>query len=156
MNEERNIGIIGIGNLLNGDDGIGIVLIQKIQKRDLFPHISIFDAGTGGMKVLHLLKDLDKVIIIDAVHMDKEPGEFVFFSPDDVDSMKGSSGTHGSNLIEIFELSEEMGELPEKIVIMGIQPKKTDIGEDMSDEVESRIEEMLDRLKEKVEELRYV
>jgi len=153
MNEDKKIGIIGIGNLLNGDDGIGIVLIQKIRKRDLFPNISIFDAGTGGMKVLHLLKDLDRVLIIDAVHMDKKPGEYVFFSPGEVQSMEDSGGTHGSNLIQVLELSKEMGEIPEKIVIMGIQPKRTDIGEDMSEEVESRIEEMLDNLEEQVSKL---
>lgn len=150
---EEEIGIIGLGNPLNGDDGIGIVLIQKLEKRGNFPNISIFDAGTGGMKVLHFLKDLDKVIIIDAVNLGKEPGDFVFFSPEDVKSLRNPSGTHDSNLFEVLELSEDLGEIPDEITIMGIQPKITDIGEDLSDEVENNIENMLDSLEEKISEL---
>lgn len=150
MNEERNIGIIGIGNPLNGDDGIGIVLIQELKKRGNFPNISIFDAGTGGMKILHFLKDLDKVIIIDAVDIDRSPGNFVFFSPEDVKSLRKPSGTHDSNLFEVLELSNDLGEIPDEVVIMGIQPKFTDIGEELSAEVENNIENMLDSLEEKI------
>ncbi|MFW5904464.1 MAG: hydrogenase maturation protease [Candidatus Saliniplasma sp.] len=154
MNEEKNIGVIGLGNPLNGDDGIGIVLIQKLEERGKSPHISIFDAGTGGMKVLHFLKDLDKVIIIDAVDLDKEPGDFVFFNPEEVKSLKEPSGTHDSNLFEVLELSKDLGEIPDEIIIMGIQPKCTEIGEDLSDEVENNLENMLDSLEEMISELK--
>lgn len=149
----ENIGVIGIGNPLNGDDGIGIALIQELEKRGIPPNISIFDAGTGGMKVLHFLKDLDEVIIIDAVHFGGEPGDFVFFEPDEVRSMNIPKGSHDSNLFEVLELSENLGEIPEKIIIMGVQPKNTEIGEDLSEDVENSIEDMLISLKKKIEDL---
>ncbi|MFP4050630.1 MAG: hydrogenase maturation protease [Thermoplasmata archaeon] len=150
---EEDIGIIGLGNPLNGDDGIGIVLIHEIEKRDLFLNVFTFDAGTGGMKVLHLLKDFDKVIIIDAVYFNGEPGDFVFFEPDEVRSINIPKTTHDSNLFEVLELSENLGEIPAEVIIMGIQPKNSDIGEGLSDEVKNNIESMLNSLKKKIKNL---
>jgi len=138
--------IIGIGNPLKSDDGIGLIILEELKKRNISPNFSLVDGGTGGMKFLHILKDFDEVIVIDAVYFDGEPGEYVFFKPDQVKSLNAPKGTHDSNFFEILELSEQLNEKPREIVIMGIQPKITDISENLSSELEERLEGMVDAI----------
>lgn len=143
-------GIIGIGNTLKGDDGIGVILARKMEERDLPSNIKVFDAGTGGMKILHQLKNLEKAIIVDAVHFGGKLGEHVFFSPSEVRSLKESGGTHQTNLFEILELSERVGEAPENILIYGIQPKNNDMDSDLSPELKNKIPELEEELYKKI------
>ncbi|KXA89012.1 hypothetical protein AKJ62_04000 [candidate division MSBL1 archaeon SCGC-AAA259D14] len=146
-------GVIGIGNILKRDDGIGIRLVKELENRSLPSDIRIIDADTGGLKVLHALKDFDKVIVIDAVKLGREPGEFSFFSPEEVRSLAETKSSHEIDLLEILELSKQLGRTPEEIVIMGIEPGDTSFGEDLSPELEERFSELSDRLYEKIEEL---
>lgn len=143
-------GVIGIGNTLKGDDGIGMILAQKMEEREIPPDVKVFDAGTGGMKILHRLKDLEKAIIIDAVRFGGDPGDHVFFSPDEVKSLRESRGTHGTDLLEVLELSERVGEAPEDVLILGIQPKDDSTRSGISPELEKKIPEIMEELDKKV------
>ncbi len=147
------IGILGIGNTLRGDDGVGIVIAQKMKDRDFSADVKVYEVGSGGLKVLHRLEELEKVILVDSVRFDGSPGDYRFFSPEEVKSMKGVSGTHGTDVLEIIELSEEIDESPEEILILGIQPKSLSLGEDLSPVLEDKLSVILDDLEEKVNSL---
>lgn len=145
--------IIGIGNPLKRDDGIGIHLIEKLRKEDISEDIDILDCGTGGMKLVHDLKDLDSVLIVDSVMFGGEPGESVFFTPEEIKSLKVQTGTHDSDLFEILSISESMGEAPDKVIIMGIQPKQITFGEEISEPLKKKVQEYMEKIKKKVEEI---
>jgi len=144
--------IIGIGNPLRGDDGIGLIILEELKKRNVPAGFSLLDGGTGGMKLLHVLKDFDEVIIIDAVYFDGKPGEYVFFKPEQVKSLFAPKCIHDSNLFEILELSKQLNEKLREIMIMGIQPKVTDIGKDLSSELKNRLGSMVDAIIKKIKE----
>ena len=144
------LGVLGVGNTLKGDDGIGVVLLNRLKGSEIPGEVVFYEVGTSGMNILHHLKDLDTAVIIDAVRSKGEPGDSVFFSPDDVDNDLDVRSTHDANLLEAIELSETMGERPDRVVIMGIIPKNMEINEDLSSPLRDRLPELEAELREKV------
>jgi len=151
----KRIGVIGIGNPLRKDDGIGIVLLEKlIEKKDELPdNIEFIDGGTGGMNILHLLGHFDIAIILDAVNFDGHHGESKLFTLDEVQSQKISLGmsTHESDLFKVIQLSKELKECPDELFIFGIQPKDISFGSNLSSELQHNIKPLLIRLKTEIE-----
>lgn len=145
--------IIGLGNQLKGDDGIGILLVREIEKKELASNIEVFDAGIRGLRLLHLLKDLEKALIVDAVRFGGEPGDSVFFSPDEVESLNEFQSTHDMDFLEVLELSKTLEEEPDGIVIMGVEPKDTSFGESISPELKHRLPQLVEDLSKKAVEM---
>lgn len=146
-------GVIGLGSSVRGDDGISEVLIRKLGEENFSSDVEFINIGMGSVKALHVLRRLDKAIILDAVFFGGDPGEYVFFDPEEVKSLKRSKNPHDSTLFEVLELSRKMEELPEEIQIMGIQPKDVSLKEGLSPELESEVPRLLDALRQKIAEL---
>lgn len=114
--------IIGIGNPLMADDGLGIKAVELLQGAGLEGEVEIIDGGTGGVALLYLMEDAEKVIFIDAAEIGEEPGtirkvEGTALAAGEEDTLS----LHGTGLAQVLALGREMGELPE-IVIMAVQP----------------------------------
>ena len=150
LSNMKNIGVIGLGNPLRRDDGIGIVLLEKLidRKQELPKNIQYIDGGTGGMNILHTLVRFDIVLIIDAVYFNAKPGQGKLFTLDEIKTNRAliSSSTHGTDILEVISLSKHLDEAPERIVVFGIQPKDTSMGEGLSSEVRKCINELLTTL----------
>jgi len=147
-------GIIGVGNPLRRDDGIGIVLLEKlIEKKDDFPQdIEYIDGGTGGMNLLHILALFDVALIIDAVNLNGKPGESKLFKSEDVCSKKSSinMSTHESDVLKIINLSKELGEIPAELFIFGVQPKDVSQGDNLSPELQKSIPLLMSNLQNEI------
>ncbi len=147
----KKIGVIGIGNPLRKDDGIGIVLLEKLVeiKDDLPDDIEYIDGGTGGMNLLHLFARFDIVVFIDAVNFGGEIAESKFFNYEDVISknIQIKISTHGSDILKIIQLSKELGENPDEIFIFGVQPQDIAPGTRLSHEIQENIDLLLNNLK---------
>jgi len=150
----KRIGVIGIGNPLRKDDGIGIVLLEKLveKKDELSSNTELIDGGTGGMNLLHLLARFDIAIILDAVNFDGHPGELRLFTSEEVRSKKISLNisTHESDFLKVIQLSKELEEQPDELFIFGIQPKDTSFGKGLSPELQRNIELLLIRLQTEI------
>ena len=133
------LAIIGIGNPMMGDDGIGPRLISELEGS--VPGVDLIDMGTGGMQLVHVLAGYGSVIIIDSADMGLSPGESRVFSPEEVVSLKETRAysLHDWDLMRSIEISRELGEAPERILIVAVQPGSLDMGEDLSPEVERGI-----------------
>ncbi len=139
-------GVIGVGNPIKGDDGIGVRLAENVESRELPDDLKVYELGVENFEILHVLKDLEKVILVDAVRFSGNPGDHRFFSPEEVESLKGSGGPHSVDILEILSLSDRLGERPDEVLIMGIEPKNTDFGDEFSSPVEKRVPELTDIL----------
>lgn len=141
MNDRRvsRIAIIGIGNPMMADDGIGPRLISELEGSG--PGVDLIDMGTGGMQLVHVLAGYDSVIIIDSADMGLSPGESRIFSPGEVVSLKETRAysLHDWDLMRSIEISGELGEAPERILILAVQPGSLDMSEGLSPEVERGI-----------------
>ena len=138
----KKIGVIGIGNLNMGDDGIGPLLMHRLQASRFFAdRVSCIDGGAGGMTLVHELAKLDTAVIVDAGDFGGKPGEFRILSPDQLVSIKQFSGfsVHEWDLIKTIEISKIMEELPEHLHIMAIQPQTIARQPKLSKTLESRI-----------------
>ncbi len=151
---EKAICVIGIGNPLRHDDGIGIVLLDFLkQYQKEFPaSVSYVDGGTGGMNVLHLFSDYDIILIIDAVEFKGKPGAWVFFSSEEVISQKHLivNSTHGSDIFQIISIARQLGESPTHVFFFGIEPQDVSFGEGLSESVNNHLPEIQKQLKEKL------
>ena len=152
------LGVLGVGNTLKGDDGIGVVLVDRLKGEDFadeveFDEVEFHEVGTSGMNIVHYLAKLDRAIIVDAIRSEGSPGDALVFRPEEVDGDMTVRSTHDANLLEAIELSETLGEKPERIIIMGIIPKDMLLRDDLTPELKEKLPELEDKLREQIKSL---
>jgi hydrogenase maturation protease len=127
--------IIGCGNLLLGDEGVGVHLIEYLKKQPLPEDIELIDGACGGFDLLPHFDDAQQVVIVDAIKADGKPGDIYKFTPDDfqTDSSPKTS-LHDITLKDLFQIIKKMGPLPQ-ITIFGVQPKVIEWGMELSEDV---------------------
>ena len=114
--------VIGVGNPILQDDGVGIHVANKLKKLVDHPNITIDEAMTGGMNLLDLILGYDKAIIIDAVNIkNANDGEVKRLLLTDFSTIH-SNNPHDISLIEALKLAEHLGEkrIPNEIIVIGI------------------------------------
>jgi len=150
----KKIGVIGIGNPLRKDDGIGINLLEKLidRKKDFSENIDFIDGGTGGMNIIHDFSDYETIVIVDAVNFNEKPGFFKWFNSEDVNSEKISFDftTHENDFLKVIKLSKNISKKTKTFFIFGIQPEDTSIGDELSEILRQKFNLILDNLIEKI------
>jgi len=131
--------ILGVGNTILSDDGVGIHVANQLRQKIDNPNITIDEALTGGMNLLDLLLGYDKAIIIDAVKIDNgEEGE-VKRIPISKFATMHSCNPHDVSLTEAIQMAEKLGEtrIPKEIIVIGITMKKLpcEFGENLSEKI---------------------
>lgn len=146
--------VIGIGNLLLMDEGIGVHTINELEKHDLPESIEIYDGGTGGFKLIDLMHGAARVIFIDAVETGKAPGSVTIFSTEEVCSIynKKKYSLHDTDLMEIIKMTEMLGN-PPMIEIVGVQPKTISYGTTLSKELAGSMSNIVNTVLRKIEEV---
>ena len=138
--------VLGLGNPLMADEGIGVYLIEQLAARAAqHDDVDFIDAGTGGMSVLHLLDGRAKAVFIDCAFMDEAPGAMRRFTPEAVRSRKvlAHQSLHEADLLHILSLAEQFGQCPEQVVIFGIQPEVVDSRQEISQSLLDRTDDYL-------------
>jgi hydrogenase 3 maturation protease len=129
--------VFGIGNTLRGDDGVGSVLVKKLEGKT---GALCLDGGSAPENYLgKILKAKpDTILIIDAVHMNTDPGEYRLMKPESL----GGAGitTHSIPLPVLTEYLES--QLGSDIYILGVQPRNVGLGDSLSDAVERTVDEL--------------
>ena len=147
MNKKETL-ILGVGNPLRRDDGVGPEIIDLLFKGVnapyLPPHVTIMDGGTDGLGLIEYFKEYKKVILVDAVLMGMPPGTVKVFKPDDALFHIGgdSLSTHGFGIPELIKLAKELDILPD-LTIIGIQAENTDYGKGLSESVKCNIDKII-------------
>ena len=124
---KKRIAIIGLGNPLRGDDGIGLVVLRYLQdcKKTLSKEIDFIDGGTSGMNLVHFLENYDSVFLLDAVDFKGTPGELRKFTVEEVKNQKIQwfLSTHEPDFLSVFAILQQLGKIPTRVLIFGVQPK---------------------------------
>jgi hydrogenase maturation protease len=138
--------IIGVGNLLLRDEGVGVHVAQELQKRSLPCRVEVIDGGVAGMGLLDLFGGAQKLLLLDAAEMNLEPGAVVRFTPDDVRFQAGKVklSAHDVGLLEVLELARALGQCPPEVIIIGIQPKEISWGMDLTPAVQAAVAKVVD------------
>jgi hydrogenase maturation protease len=135
--------VLGVGNLILGDDGVGIHIVNELKKHVNEPNITIDDAITGGMNLLDLILGYEKAIIIDAVKTnDGLDGEVKRIPLGEFSTMH-SCNPHDVSLTEAIEMAKKIGEnrIPHEIIVIGILMKKIpcEFGEKLSKKIATAV-----------------
>jgi hydrogenase maturation protease len=144
--------ILGVGNLLLSDEGVGVHIIDLLKKLELPVYIELIDGGTALIDLLHLLSDRVKVIVVDAVKLGSQPGSVYRFTPDEVSELKPNQiSVHQIGILEALRMAELAGWSPGQTVIFGIEPAKMDWGLELSPEVTKTIPDVINLILEELE-----
>lgn len=135
--------VIGVGNLLLKDEGIGIHTVKALQEINLPPYIELIDGGTSPDLIAYTRVG-DKMIIIDATKTGGEPGAVYRFTPEDLAGGKGTlTSAHEMGVAENLNLMKLTGNEPREIIIIGIEPKEIDWGTELSPEIQGKLPEII-------------
>ena len=139
--------IIGIGNPVMADDGIGPRLISELEGSDL--GADLIDMGSGGMQLVHLLARYDSVLLVDSADMGLAPGEHRVFTPGEVVSLKETRAysLHDWDLMRSIEISMQLGETPQRILIFAVQPDSLEMREGLSPELERLVPSYIEKVR---------
>jgi hydrogenase maturation protease len=133
MEHRRPILILGIGNILLKDEGIGVRIIEAMQKMEIPPDIELCDGGTAGADLVDLIADRRKVIIVDAADADVPPGTMVKMRPEDLARPEDAEiSLHDFALAQTLFMTEQLKCTPKETVILGIRPFEINYGTELS------------------------
>ena len=127
--------IFGAGNLLLTDEGFGVHFINYLQKHYRFPEaVELYDGGTLGIMVTHMLEDADHVYLVDVIDAKGEPGEIFRYEKDDfmLGKLPIKMSPHQIGIQEVLTLSDFRDRCPEKVSLFGVIPQSYDAGVELS------------------------
>ena len=148
----KKILVLGVGNELLSDEGIGVHTIKELSKRELPPEVEIMEGGTDGFGLIHIITDTDRLIVIDSVKGGGEPGTLYKFdikdAPKTPDLFKTS--IHQIGILEVINLSNLIGKTPETTVI-GVEPKSILTSMELTNEIQAKIPRVIELILEEIE-----
>lgn len=146
------IAVIGIGNVLCGDEGIGIHIVNKLKYESLPSNVEVYDCDTDIFAVLEAMDGARKAIIIDAMHLGYEPGTIRKFSCKELlgisSKLMNIVSFHQFDLASILRIAQLTGvyKLPDEIVIFGVEVESCDYSTDISNGVRQVIPKVIDEI----------
>ncbi len=150
--------ILGLGNCLIEDEGIGIAAIEYLHKHYLIPQdVELLDGGTSGMGLLDDLRSRQHVIVLDAVNTGHQPGKLVVLTNDQVPAFfRSKVSPHQLALSDVLAVLTLTDEQPEDVSVIGVEPVslKTRIG--LSDKVKQQLKPMVNEVINQLKDLGYL
>ena len=151
---DQNILVMGAGNLMRRDDGIGPFVIDQLRNEPLPSNVILKDAGTDGLSMIDAISEFNQIVVIDAVDLNQRPGDIRIFTPAELKSVNGadSLSTHGFSLADLFELMRLLG-YRAGIKIIGVQPEDIGYGNGFSEALGARVSELMEIIKNTLQNL---
>jgi hydrogenase maturation protease len=132
----KTVVVIGVGNLLRQDEGVGVHAVRVLATGPCGESASFVDGGTAVFEALSDWKDIDKLVVIDALRAGREPGSIARVSLRDVaDRDAPALSVHEHGLLDQLALLKQAGLKVGEIVIYGVEPKETGWGTELSEAV---------------------
>ena len=139
--------VLGLGNVLWADEGFGVRAVEELHRRWSMPAgVSVVDGGTQGVYLLDHVCSAGRVLVLDAIDFDLEPGTLRMFR--DAEVPEGSAramSLHQATFQELLSLARVRGRFPEKITLIGVQPEVLDdLGGSLSPLVRACLDEAVE------------
>ncbi|MFZ1984138.1 MAG: hydrogenase maturation protease [Desulfatitalea sp.] len=135
--------IVGVGNVLQRDDGIGVKILKYLEAAFAFPeNVALIDGGTAGAGLQSSIMEKNWLLIIDALAVPGDPGEIRMISGRDILSRPSDLklSPHQISFFDLIQLMELKGIGIEELTILGVVPENTRVGIDISPAVDASIE----------------
>ena len=146
--------ILGVGNLLMSDEGVGVHVIQRLVADYQLPEqVQVLDGGTLGMDLLYYLEGIENLLLVDAVQTRNEPGTLIRLEGEDVPAfMSIKISPHQLGVPDMLAAAKLKDVYPQRIVLWGVQPERMEIGLDLSPTVGSKVETIIAHILEQLQD----
>ena len=140
--------ILGVGNLLVCDDGVGLRVLERLAATyDLPDEVQTLDGGTLGLDLLYYLEGVDNLLLIDALEMEAEPGTLRRLEGDDVPAFLSlKMSPHHIGVPDMLAAAKLMDLYPRRVVLWGIQPGLLETGLDLSPPVAAQVDVVVEKV----------
>jgi len=144
----KDLAILGVGNILEYDDGVAIYATKYLEKNYTFePNIEIINGGVEGINLLNLFMEYKHIIILDAIEIDDEAGAIYHIPSYELTGYGlNSGGAHEIGVLQCFDILELMGKEIPKSSIIGIIPHTIDVKIDLSDILSKKFTTYIDTI----------
>ena len=144
--------VIGVGNLILGDDGFGIHVIERMKEMEEFRNVKIVDAMTNSAFLLEAMDGEEKAIIVDAMDVGQEGVGVFRFNPNLEDFPSDIMlSMHDLHFKDVIAMARGVYKLPEEVVIVGVKPRKVELSMELSDECKRYIDEVIEIVKRELD-----
>ena len=150
------VNIVGVGNILMGDDGVGPAVIEALRRRGVPRGVELYDAGLAASDVLGGLDPEAPLVVVDSLRADGEPGS-VFQAPlsaicDEEGTLAGGVSLHELNVLRVLRMEALTGREFRDVTVFGVEPGRLAWGEGLSEPVREAVGKLVERLLEYVGE----
>ncbi len=137
--------VLGVGNILLRDEGVGVRIVESLLRRyDIPDGVEVLDGGTAGMDLLYAISGHERLIVCDAVQADAPPGSVIRISGEDVPVFfQTKLSPHQVGLCDVLATLRLQDEHPATVVIVGVVPEDIDLGIELSETVAAAAEDAL-------------
>ncbi len=140
--------ILGVGNYLMGDEGLGVHLAKSLENEELPSHITVLDGGTGGFHLLQYFEEHDRVIIVDATLDGREPGSIRLIKPRYASDYPAAMSSHEIGLKDMIAAMHFLGKEPEVYIFVVSIETLQQQGIELTREIAGVMEELKERVVE--------
>jgi hydrogenase maturation protease len=152
---EKQIMVLGVGNLIFTDEGVGIHVIRKLDERYGFPeNVSIQDGGVLGINLLGVISAADHLIVVDAVKNGGKPGDLHRLEGKEIPKrILAKNSLHQVDLLEALTLCQALDKVPETVII-GVEPKDIEsVGLKLTPPVQEKMDSLLEMVLKELDRL---
>jgi hydrogenase maturation protease len=150
MSDDRTVPllVLGLGNVLCGDDGLGAVAVHLLQRRYRAPDgVVVLDGGTLGLSLLPTLEQAREAILVDAIRADGPPGSLVRLEGDDVaPAVAARLSVHQVGVLDLLQAARWRERYPSRLVLLGLVPQSLELGLVRTPAVEAALAGLVDRV----------
>ena len=153
--KDIRINVIGLGNILFGDDGFGVEAIRLFERQaGAYPEtVQFIDGGTQGLYLLDYIESADAVMVFDAlIPLDFSDEVYVYEREELPAFIHRKMSSHQMGLSELLGIAQLHGRMPEKFVLIGIPPRNLELGSGLSPEAADLLVKAVERGREIVQE----
>jgi hydrogenase maturation protease len=138
--------VLGIGNLVMSDDGVGVRVVQCLASSYVFPTgVTVLDGGTLGLDLLPFLEGLEHLLIVDAMETGGPPGTIARLTGDDIPvAFENKLSPHQMGLKDLLAVSLLQGNTRPETILLGVQPESIQMGLDLSPPVEAKLQSLVE------------
>ena len=140
--------VLGLGNILLSDEGVGVRVVERLQARYEFPcDVEILDGGTLGLDLLPYVEKADRLLVVDAVEMGADPGTLVRLEGEQIPAIFGPKlSPHQIGFADLLAAARLTDCQPEELVLWGLQPGSMQVGLDLSPAVNAQVELLVEKI----------
>ena len=136
--------VIGLGNPLMGDDGVGLAVLARLSDGWDLPDVELVDGGTWGLSLVPVIEDAERLLLVDAIAAHREPGTIIRLSRASLPIyLSRKLSPHQVDMRDALAVVELRGLMPNEIIAIGVQPDVVELGVELSAPVAAQLDALV-------------